>query len=450
MSKYILIQNDGEIETNSFELIGASTKRGEAGKIGFFGSGLKYSIAYMMRNGIDFKVFSGEKELVFSTMPETLKDKTFDRICINGKPTSYTVTMGPTWKEDWFVLREIYCNALDEGTCQLIKSTENVSPSVGKTRIYIELTEPLQQVINNWDKYFSDERTPLFVTPKVYTSNLGNEDGSKNIRNQEVSVYSKKYGVIYRRGINVHENGRMLYDYEFEYVNINEDRTAKSPGFLDYCFLDIAGQLVNEDWVKSVLRSAQDDKLPVEYSSLGGGRPDNGFSEKWVQFSKDHLLVPKESSGKFSDEIQRSKKEVFLAPSYFLGNMKKQIPEVSVLGMGRAIGDNFFTEIDKTPKMEYLLKEVLQSLKQMNYEVPYDIYAAHFDDDTILGQADTKTKKIYIAKQTFDMGRREIAMTLMEETEHIASGKGDETRAFQTHIFSQWLKSMENSNGLFL
>ncbi len=162
MSKrYILIQNDGEIETNSFELIGASTKRGETGKIGFFGSGLKYSIAYMMRNKIDFKVFSGEQELKFTTIPESLKDQSFDRICINWKPTSYTVTMGPTWKEDWFVLREVYCNAIDEGTCQLIKETEIVQPSSGKTRIYIELTDELRKVSTSWDNYFSDERTPL-------------------------------------------------------------------------------------------------------------------------------------------------------------------------------------------------------------------------------------------------------------------------------------------------
>jgi hypothetical protein len=38
----------------------------------------------------------------------------------------------------------------------------------------------------------------------------------------------------------------------------------------------------------------------------------------------------------------------------------------------------------------------------------------------------------------------------MEENEHIKSGKGDETRAFQTHLFSQWLKTMEDNNGLFL
>jgi hypothetical protein len=37
----------------------------------------------------------------------------------------------------------------------------------------------------------------------------------------------------------------------------------------------------------------------------------------------------------------------------------------------------------------------------------------------------------------------------MEEVEHIISGKSDETRAFQNHLFSSWLKTMENSTGLF-
>ena len=161
MKKYILIQNDGEIESNSFELIGASTKRTEKGKVGFFGSGLKYSIAYMIRNNIDFRVFSGESEIKFTTIPENLRGQVFNRICINGKPTSYTDTMGYTWTEDWFVLREIYCNAIDETNCVMVKDTELISATEGKTRIYVELTEKLQLVVDSWDSYFSDEREPL-------------------------------------------------------------------------------------------------------------------------------------------------------------------------------------------------------------------------------------------------------------------------------------------------
>lgn len=449
--KYILIQNDGEIESNSFELIGASTKRGETGKIGFFGSGLKYSIAYMMRKGIHFRVFSGEEEMVFTTTPESLKGQSFDRICINGKPTSYTVTMGPTWTEDWFVLREIYCNAIDESNCQVIKKVENISPSSGKTRIYIQLTELLEGVVAEWDKYFSDERVPIFECPKVYTSGIGMSDGSGVIQNyQPVKVFQKTNGVFYRRGIKVAEKKSLLFDYEMQFMDINEDRTAKNISSMDYGFADMIGMFCNEGWVKSILRTAQDDEPCAEYRSLGWHTVDGSYSQDWIQFSKDNMVVAKEIAGRYAEDIQRSKKEVFLIPAHFARDMKKQLPEMLIVGMGNIIGDNYFTEVDKTPKMNFLLKEVVASLKQMDYEIPFDICVAEFENDEVLGQADIKEKKIYIAKKTFDMGRREIAMTLMEETEHIASGASDETRKFQTHIFSQWLKSMENSNGLFL
>jgi hypothetical protein len=447
MKQYILIQNDGEIETNSFELIGASTKRDEKGKIGFFGSGLKYSIAYMMRKGIDFKIFSGLNELKFTTTKEQLKGKDFERICINGKETSYTVTMGPTWTEDWFVLREIYCNALDEGSCLLIRQTENVSATEGKTRIYVEITQDLKTVVDHWDHYFADERTPLFSSGRTYTCFLGHEDGESV--GQAIDVYPRTNGILYRRGIRVYKFETQLYDYNFNHVNINEDRTAKNPIGMRYGVVNMVAAFVNEDYIKSILRTADDDKRTDEYSSLST-EVYNPFSDKWIGFSERNLLVVKEISARFIDAIKSSTKEVFLIPSVFARQLKRSIPEVSIAGMGNLIGNHSFSETDSTPKMNFLLKEVMESLKQMSYTVPYDIQVVEFENDQVLGQANIKDKKIYIASQTFDRGRREIAMTLMEECEHIKSGETDETRAFQTYIFSQWLKSMEEANGLFL
>lgn len=449
MNKYILIQNDGEIESNSFELIGASTKRNDSGKIGFFGSGLKYSIAYMMRKGIDFKVFSGLTELSFTTLTEQLKDQYFERICINGKPTSYTTTMGPTWKEDWFVLREIYCNALDEENCQIIKETDIVQPSEGKTRIYIQATEELRKVIDNWDSYFAEDREPIFTSKDdVYTCYLGSEDGG--VYRQSVSVYNKTEGVLYRKGIRVYQNKRYMYDYGFSNININEDRTAKNPNGLQYAVYHLFAQFENESYIKSVLRTAQDDDKTDEYFFIAMSETGGKWSNEWVRFSNENLLVIKETSGKYADEIQKSKCEVFLIPSSFAREMKKNQPSVSILGMSSMIGDVSADEIELTPKMSFLLKEVIKSLNDMNYEINYDVKVASFDDESVLGKADIKGKVIYISEQTFDMGRRELALTLMEENEHIKSQKHDETRAFQTHIFSQWLKSMEENNGLFL
>jgi hypothetical protein len=441
MKKYILIQNDGEIETNSFELIGASTKRNDETKIGFFGSGLKYSIAFMMRNNIDFKIFSGNKEVVFTTKQELLKDQTFERICINGIPTSYTTTMGPTWEFQWFVLREIYCNAIDEGTCQLVKSTENVCPSEGKTRIYIELTDNLRDVINNWDKYFSDEREPIAVIDNVHTSYLSNK-----CSDQQIKIYKKTNGSLFRKGVMVYSNEKYLYDYEVALADINEDRTAKHPVALQYGFVSMMSSFSSEQFVLSVLRNMES----AEYLSLRGTSNYTSVSEKWINFSNDYLLVVKEVSGKYSGRIQDNPKEALLIPSSFALELKKEHHAINILGMGKIIGDLSMEEVNTTPKMEYLLKEVVASLKEMKYEIPYDIFVAEFKDENIMGKADVPNKKIYIADKTFDMGRRELALTLMEETEHIKSKAEDETRQFQTHIFSQWLKTMEESNALFL
>lgn len=444
MKKYILIQNDGEIETNSFELIGASTKRDDAAKIGFFGSGLKYSVAYMMRNNIEFRIFSGEQELIFTTIPEKLKEQTFDRICINGKPTSYTVTMGPTWTEDWFVLREIYCNALDESSCQMVRETENVNAVAGKTRIYIEATDKLKMVVDNWDAYFSTEREPMLDIDKVYTTFL-----SDKCSRQMVHIYKKTDGVVYRKGIRVGVDKKTVYDYGFEYVNINEDRTAKSLNALSYVFSDLMAHFPSEEYILAVLRTGSDEQSCREYSAMETTNPSGAISLNWVNFSKEYMLVIAEKSGKYAEEIQRTKKEVLLIPNYFAKELKKQQPKVQILGIGRTIGDIGMTDVETTPKMDYLLKDVIKSLNEMKYHVHYDISIVQFDDDETLGRADVKEKNIYLSDKIFDMGRREIAMTIIEEVEHIVSGKGDETRAFQNHLISGWLKNMEDNAGLF-
>ena len=117
------IVNDG---LNAILLIGASTKRGDDTKIGFFGSGLKYSMATLLRNGIPFKMFSGTKEIKITTKKVKLREQEFRQIVINGKPTSMTLEMGIDW-QPWFAVREILCNAIDEGCrperCSTAKSS---------------------------------------------------------------------------------------------------------------------------------------------------------------------------------------------------------------------------------------------------------------------------------------------------------------------------------------
>lgn len=441
MKNYILIQNDGEIETNSFELIGASTKRNDNTKIGFFGSGLKYSIAYLMRNNIHFKIFSGKNEIVFTTKEENFREQTFNRICINGNPTSYTTTMGATWNDDWFILREIYCNALDEVNCQMVKCTNTITAIEGKTRFYLEATEKLTNVIANWDSYFTDERTPLYSIKNCYTSFLDNK-----ISNQKIDIYNKTNGSIFRKGINVGNLKNCLYDYSFEELTINEDRTASKLSAIDYCFSDIMALFPSENYISSILRNVNCD----EFKAIQCTNTNSKISSEWIKFSKQYLLVVYEKSGNYADEIANSKKEALLIPHYFAKQIKKEREDAIILGIGKSIGKNNIENIEITDKMKYLLNSVINDLNEMKYVVPYDIEIVKFDENIVLGQADIEQKKIYLSEKLFNMGKREIALTIIEEVEHINSGCSDETRAFQNHLISKLLTTMEDFNGLFL
>src|SRR5688572_27627437 len=112
--KYLKIKNNGELDIRLVALMGGTTKSQDNYKIGQFGSGLKYTLAYLFRNNIDFKIFTGEKEIQITIERELISGETFEIICIDGNRTSITTKMGLDWKP-WMIIRELYSNALDEG-----------------------------------------------------------------------------------------------------------------------------------------------------------------------------------------------------------------------------------------------------------------------------------------------------------------------------------------------
>ena len=161
--KFIKITSKGEIDIRAFSLVGATSKRNDNSKIGMFGSGLKYTLSYLLNNNIDFRVFSGYKEVVFTTQEEDFRGLGIKRIFINGESTSLTTDMGMDWQR-WFVLREIYCNALDEGdaTIEIVKADiSELVPVEDCTTFYLKVDEEFQEILDNWDMYFSENRKDL-------------------------------------------------------------------------------------------------------------------------------------------------------------------------------------------------------------------------------------------------------------------------------------------------
>lgn len=118
----IVFHNPGLIPLEAIRLMGASVK--VEGAFGRFGTGLKYAVATIIRGGGSIRIWRGDEELRFECRTAQLKDKTFEEVVlvnpaaeeVDGTFTSlgFTTELGKDW-EPWMVLRELACNARDEG-----------------------------------------------------------------------------------------------------------------------------------------------------------------------------------------------------------------------------------------------------------------------------------------------------------------------------------------------
>lgn len=430
-NKFIKIESKGLIDPQAFVLLGASTKRNDESKIGFFGSGLKYSIAYLLRNNINFKVFSEYQEIKFSTQEANFRDKSFSVIVIDGKKTSMTTEMGIDW-EAWFILREIYCNALDEGDAniQLVDSSECI-PVEDKTVFYIEVTSEFQEVIANWELYFSSARIDLIT----YTNNIEFYTGGEDL-------------IVYRRGVRCHfgKQNKSLFNYNISWVEISESRVIKD----DFNFRWKLSLELRSSANKKVISKILRDVNNTWESELFWDSASHTYSNLWLECLDNKILVPYDNAGFWSDEINLSPYLYLILPSKMVKGLKERFDDsIRVIGEGEGTksGDmKVITEL--SPKQQVLLNDSVDFLKNAGYTLEYDITVVRFAKANRLGLA--KDGKIILSEKIFELGRKEIVATLIEEQEHLITGYEDESRAFQNHFIMKYIGELESKTGKYL
>lgn len=170
----INIWNPGSLDLNGLRLFGASTKGGQEGKIGQFGSGLKYALGWLLRNKVEFWIEVDGKPVVVETRRVFINEHAFDEILINGEPTSVTTNIGPKWL-GWMAIRELYANALDEGGgMDPYDRAEWASFGKGYTQFVIKPTgHPELEDAAAWSEYyFGYNRAVIYENEflKVYRS----------------------------------------------------------------------------------------------------------------------------------------------------------------------------------------------------------------------------------------------------------------------------------------
>lgn len=434
MTKFIKIESKGIIDTQAFSLLGASSKREDKTKIGFFGSGLKYSIAYMLRSNIAFRAFADYKEIKFTTMPIPFRDKSFDVILIDGKETSMTTEMGMDW-ESWFSIREIYCNALDEGESHItiVKESECL-PIEDKTVFYIQATKEFQDIVDNWDLYFSENRQDLLYSDtemnQLYTG------GDKLI------VYRKGIRCLYSK------EEKTIFNYDLSWVQINESRTIKNEWDFKYNLKGFLQKITNPKIIAHILNTINGRWE----KALNWDIAAHLYSEAWLKVIGMKTLVPFENSGFWQDTIKEiGANEFIILPTNMVTGLKDRFTDaIHVIGDVDGVkGDGGFKAVLKLDKkQEYLLSESNKFLEEAGYEIKYPIKVVDFIAKDKLGQA--KDGTILLSSKLFDKGRKDIVECIIEEQEHLVTGYNDESRAFQTHFIRKYVSELESKINKYL
>ena len=438
MKKFIKISSQGEIDVMAFILVGASSKRADNSKIGFFGSGLKYSLAYLLRNKINFKVFSGYREINIETKSVNFRENNFEQIVVNGQESSLTTDMGMDW-EPWFIIREIYCNAIDEGdhSIEIIEECM-VLPVEDTTVFYIEVNEDFRKIVDDWEKYFSENRKDLVFNADKFKAKVF--AGGTEL-------------IIYRKGIRCyHEKDcKSLFSYDLYDIEINESRLVKYMWQLrdKVCFI-----LSASDCARSI-----NILLSQVTKSFEGNLPwttyFNNFKDLWLECIQGRILVPYESAGYFTEEMEENRDLYLVIPANLVEALQSRFGEaVKVAGQmpGKKTDGQFKYLPEKNPRQEYHLKLAVEFLQKAGYTVRYPIELVQFFDDEVLGQAftDKDAKVILLSEKLFDHGAKKIVEVIIEENEHHHTGFSDETRQFQNRLFQLLVSSYEEKTGVYL
>lgn len=408
----LYIQNQGEIERGSLSLLGASFKEGEA--IGKFGSGFKYSLATLIREGVSFRIFSGLTEIKITTEVEMFRGTEFRVLVIDGVRTSITTRTGPEWTvRD--AIREIWSNALDEGEAKkIIDEACELKPGV--TTIEIEIAHrQVKTMLAAWNQFFVHD------VPHLHRSSYG------RILSQPTTNY-------FRRGVWICEDREMpgLFSYDFNDIKLPESRKIKTMA----ATYDVFNILSRCDDIR-VFRTmmANLDRKVMEWYTL------NYY-------------------GSFDGLGHETFKEAFAENWDFVGNKKNQNQVAKLAGTRRVLWlddwflsvftrfgcariedevsyDDVYEVLDWPIGYQDQLEPIIAKLATCGVDyTPFDIVYAKVRqiDVELIALADMKNKRCILTDRAFEQHPDMLAKALVEEWTHLQHNVVDNTNA-QQHVY---------------
>jgi hypothetical protein len=246
----ICFQNSGELDPAMFQTFGVNVKP-NASPIGFFGTGLKYAIATVLRLGGKITILSGITRYTFRVEPVMIRGKDFQqpvyseqqwignswagRVVWHRLP--FTLELGRHWAP-WMAYRELWSNTYDEDD-PLILQPERVRVFPGSTQVLVEL-EDFETIYHHPEQYFLDKtREPLYA-------------------DEDLEIYEGASPCIFYRGIRVHDFGDANSQFTYNFtrgIALTEDRQISSLWEVKYHLIRSLGKCQDPQILRTIMSS---------------------------------------------------------------------------------------------------------------------------------------------------------------------------------------------------
>lgn len=235
-----IFRNKGVIDKRAISTMGVCSKETDT-PIGFFGTGLKYAIACLLRTGHSVIIYAGEEQLCFSARREDIRKGQFDIVYMNEERLGFTTELGKNW-EMWQVLRELYSNCLDENGSMSQEQGVAIQHSYQPDETTIVVVgDDFYDIAKNLGEVFI-QTAPDLVLPKleIHPGGRCNKLFYRGIRVGEYDKpYMNKYNIT-------------------DFISLTEDRTVKYQWWVDSIIRESIVTSHDRDFIHLTLTARKD------------------------------------------------------------------------------------------------------------------------------------------------------------------------------------------------
>lgn len=403
----IVFQNKGELDIRAIKTFGVNSKDNKDTAIGYFGTGLKYAIAILLRHGCSISIMTGGVDYKFGVKTSKIRHDEFDIVTMNDEELGFTTQLGKNW-EMWQAFRELQSNMIDEGGESYESGPLNLTTGANT---YVLVAGPeFEKLWRDRDHYFLNYKKfqPLH-------------------EHREVDVFEKTHeqqcGHIFYKGVRVMETrAPALFDYDHHIgLTLTEDRTIRDTWSTLY-------------HVSKVVTGSQDKRFIKQMVMA-----DECLYESRINFDANVASDCEVFLDVVGDLRKKYKDQGISSSAISLHKKRRKVVKV-MPGISCHLNS---IETQQLEKATSFCKNTLQ-LELDDYRL---IVCKDLGGDEQLGRADMEEGIMYISKQCFREGTKRVATAILEEYTHCKHEVADETVAQKWVYLNQILSLGEQLQG---